>query len=278
MRAEALRYVVKNFSERQNLQEHKNPQRFFGKTLKDAEREREESLGVKLTEEISSYFKTLGNPPYLREILLETASQLIDESKTSGAVLALQKIIELDPNSENNPGIDSQIVEIFENANRPLEAREMGLKLLERYGKSSHWYQAQSGNERAQKIAREAVRDTMLFLAVQSHTAGKEKKKQNDIEGSNRDFAEAISLYRDYVMEFPERDDVYKAIFYYAESSYEMGHFHAALDAYTLLKIIPCPWPITFVTTPSLILSLPFVRCLRKRPKSICSRISISTI
>jgi len=244
MRAEALRYVVKNFSEELLVSEAGGQRSYLSEKVgKLGEKEYEEALGIRLTETISQYFKALGNPPYLREVLLETASQLLDESKIDGAVLALEKIIELDPTSQDNPRIASQIIEILEEANRNDEARERGLALLETYSKTSPWYLAQKDNPKAQKYAREAVRDAMLTLAVQYHKAGKERKKEGDIAGADKDFLAAATLYRNYVEEFPEREDTYKAIFYFAESSYEMNHFRAALDAYTLLKNYPLPLP-----------------------------------
>jgi len=247
MRAEAIRYVVKNFAEELAVRAPppRKPQA-LGVMGAKTEKDFAERAGVQLTERISNYFKQKGNPPYVREILLETASQLIDQSKIDGAVLALKKLIELDPMSPENPRIASQIVDTLEEADRPDEARNAAWALLEQYGKTSPWYLSQQGNPTALKHAREAVRDAMLSLAVQYHKSGKEKKAAGDIKGGDQDFAAAAKLYLDYIEQFPERDDTYKAIFYFAESSYEMNHFRAALDAYSLLKNYPLPMPDNF--------------------------------
>lgn len=243
MRAEAIRYIVKSFSE-QVLQgkSRKKTTAIKTRTERDkADREDAEKLGVKVTKRISDYLQTHNNPAFTRDILLETASQLIDDSKIDGAVLAFERTIELDPDGENNPRIDSQIIDLLEEAERMEEVRIRNQSLIQRYSKKSPWYQAHNGNYQAQSYAREAVRDALLALAVYHHSRGKALKD------AGKDFAahfqKAASLYSVYVREYPERDDTHKAIYYMAEAAFELKRFRLALQAYQLLKDYPLPMP-----------------------------------
>lgn len=246
MRAEVTKYIVKSFSEQLLEDEGKKQGRFKAKASKKDEKEYAEKLGIKLVERISHYFAALGNPPYVRDILIETASQLVDESKFDGAILALEKTIELNLDHQDNPRIAGQIVDILQEAHRLEEARERNQALIKQYGKKSLWYQKQAGNRDAQKFAREAVRDAVLALAVHYHKTGKDLKLAKDELKAAANFKKAASLYAFYLREYPERDDTHKAIFYFAEAAYELNRYRAALDAYQLLKDYPLPMPDTF--------------------------------
>lgn len=241
MRAEVIRYIVKSFSEKLLLGEEKIKVK---KASVDEEKEYAEQVGRKLAEKIIAHFTSNAKPPaYFREILLEIATQLLDESKSDGAILALRQVVKLDPKHKDNPRFDSQIVDILQEANRLEEARLENHNLVKRYSKRSRWYKAMEGNFEAQGFAREAVRDAMLALAVFYHKTGKDFKEAGDKPNADANFKKAASLYSSYVREYPEREDTTKAVFYFAESAYELNRFRAALDAYQLLKEYPLPMP-----------------------------------
>lgn len=263
MRAEVTRYIVKSFSEQLLLDESKKvgglklkvkpkaaqPQgEAKGATkgkpkLDQAEKEYAEKIGVKLAKKVIKYFNDAKNPVYTRDILIEMASQLLDESKIEGAILAFDRTIALDTKHQDNPRIASQIVDILQEADREEEARERNQRLIKTYGKESRWFKSQTGNYVAQSYGREAVRDAILALAVYHHKTGKELKEAKDIKGAEANFQRAASLYATYVKEYPEREDTHKAIFYMAEAAYELNRFRVALDAYQLLKDYPLPMP-----------------------------------
>ena len=97
--------------------------------------------------------------------------------------------------------------------------------------------------------SKDAVRDAILWLAVYYHKQGKEFATREDKESkkiSQINFKKAADLYLRYIKEYPEKEDDYKAIFYFAESSYEIRKFKTALEAYRLLKDYPLPIPGTF--------------------------------
>lgn len=240
MRAEVTRYIVKSFSEQLLLDEGKKP---FAKGKEKEEKEYAERQGIKLANRIISYFEALNRPPYFRDILIETASQLLDESKVDGAILAFEKTIMLDPMDKDNPRLASQIVDILQEANRLEEARERNHALIRQYNRQSRWFKAHEGDYEAQRFAREAVRDAMLALAVYYHKTGKDLKEAKDDKAAAVSFRRAAALYSAYIREYPERDDTHKAIFYFAEAAYELGRFRQALEAYQLLKNYPLPMP-----------------------------------
>lgn len=244
MRAEAIRFVVKSFSEQLVMDEGNKIA--SSRSRKRDERDFAERMGVKLVERINKYFNDLKNPPFTREIMIETASQMLDESKVDGAVMALDRAITLDPNNAENPRIASQVVTVLQEADRLGEARKRNQELIRSYSKNSAWYLAKSDDYIARTNAREAVRDAMLALAVYYHKNGKELSAQNKKQESADNFRRAASLYISYVREYPERDDVHKALFYFAESAYELGRFRYALDTYQLLKDYPLPMPESF--------------------------------
>ena len=261
MQAEVTRYIVKSFSEQLlidegtpklkpiNAKQAKKEQAPEGQKtdkkpkLTGAEREYAERLGMKLAKHITKHFAALGNPPYTRDVFVEAASQLLDESKIEGAVLVFEKTMELDPNSVDNPKIETQIVEILQENDLLEAARARNHDIIKRYGKNSPWYKKQAGNFEAQRVAREAVRDAMLALAVYYHKTGKDQKIAHDDKNAEGNFKKAAALYAAYVREYPEREDTHKAIFYYAESAFELNRFRTALDAYQLLKDYPLPMP-----------------------------------
>lgn len=272
MRAEVTRYIVKSFAEQLLLEESKKggvykpkakpaakpPAKGKGKKeeakpeeltkkgkpkLEKGEKEYAEKIGLKLSERVIAYLDARKNPPYARDILIEMASQLLDESKIEGAIRAFDRTIALEPKNQDNPRIASQIVDILQDDERLEDARQRNQQLIKTYGRRSPWYRSQAGNYLAQSYAREAVRDAMLALAVYYHKRGKELKEDKDIAGSEENFKKAASLYASYVREYPERDDTHKAIFYMAEAAYELNRFRLALDAYQLLKDYPLPMP-----------------------------------
>ncbi len=245
MRAEVIRYIVKSFADLLYIAEGKaSPKPVKNaptKKLSSTEKDYVERLGVKLTKRILAYFDAMGqSPSYLRDILFETTKQLLEESKNDGAILALRSMMEREPGHKDNPRLNSEIVDILEDAERLEEARAENLALIERFGKNSAWYRSMAGNFEAQSYAKEAVRDALLSLAVFYHKGGKERKEAKDPKASEY-FDNAARMYARYVKEYPERDDVEKAIFYFAESSYELNRFRTALDAYQLLKDYPLP-------------------------------------
>lgn len=255
MRAEAIRYIVKSFSEKlyaegglakPKVVKKKKEAKVEAPKLSDAEREYAEKIGLKLAKRVIAYFKAKGKiPEFFREILFELASQLLDESKSEGAILALRTIIELDPKHKDNPRLDSQIVDILNDANRLEEARQENQALIDRYNKNSAWYRSMASNVEARMLAREAVRDALLALAVYYHKQGKDQKEaQPSVAQEN--FKKAARLYVRYVKEYPERDDTHKALFYFAESAFELGRFKLALEAYQLLIDYPLPMPDNF--------------------------------
>lgn len=250
MRQEVTKYIVKSFAELihygSELPRRIKTTKTTTKTTQNQEKEHAELMGKMLAEYIINYFETHGKPKYLKEIYLETASQLLDESKIDGAVIALQAVINLDPESRDNPRIDNQIVDIYQDAHRLEDARQASVELIKRYNKQSDWYLSKANDLKAQMIARDAVRDAMLGLAVYYHRTGKKLKEEKDEAGAIENFDKAAEYYLAYVQEYPERDDTHKAIFYFAESSYELNRFQTALEAYQLLKEYPLPMPDNF--------------------------------
>lgn len=268
MRAEAIRYIVKSFGEKLYLEsgiakpkavrakkkEAKTQTKTKPKTetktqapkLSDAEREYAEKVGLKLAKRVIAHFKAKEKiPEYFRELLFELASQLLDELKTEGAILALRAIIELDPRHKDNPRIYSQIVDILNDANRLEAAREENQALIDRFNKNSAWYRSMANDVEARLLAREAVRDALLALAVYHHKQGKDQKDAHP-QDAQENFKKAARLYVRYVKEYPERDDTHKALFYFAESAFELGRFKLALEAYQLLIDYPLPMPDNF--------------------------------
>ncbi len=268
MRAEVTRYIVKSFAEQLLLEESakggvpkpKAAQKAAAKGVKPEakpdekvsavkpkldknEKEYAEKIGAKLADRIIAYLKERKNPAYTREIFIELASQLLDEQKIEGAIRAFDQTIALDPKHQDNPRIASQIVDILQDDERLEEARARNQKLISTYGKRSRWFRSHAGDYLAQSYAREAVRDAMLALAVYHHRTGKQLKEAKNVEGAETNFKRAASLYAAYVREYPEREDTHKAIFYMAESAYELNRYRLALDAYQLLKDYPLPMP-----------------------------------
>jgi tetratricopeptide (TPR) repeat protein len=242
LKAEVLRYIVKSFSE-ELVFRGEVPKKLSSSKSKEAQKEDAEIMGERVAKEIISYFDGKGAPIYYREILLETASQLLDESKIDGAILALKRVIKLDPKSKDNPRLESQIAEILQEAGRAEDARTANEELIKRYNSNSSWFKAMKDNLEAQRFAREAVRDALLGLAVYYHTTGKNLKEENHDQEASSYFKKAGALYARYLRDYPERDDTAKAIFYLAEAAFELERFKTALDAYKLIKEYPLPVP-----------------------------------
>lgn len=256
-RLEAIQYVVKSFSEELRLEDersglllkNRNHTSSRGKdasvkkaALVNIEEEYAQDLGEKLARRIIAYFESIGQPHYFRDVLLEAASQLLNEQKIQGAILAFRHVIKLDPYHKDVPRLESQIIEILHDANKEEEARAASLDLIDRYSKRSEWSKAVHDIQ-ALANAREAVRDAMLSLAIYYHKMGKAFKEANDIKRADENFEKAAQMYLAYVREYPERDDTHKAIFYFAEASYELDRYKKALEAYQLLKEYPLPMP-----------------------------------
>lgn len=225
-RNEAIRYIVRSFSD---------------EIFKDQDLLLDD--GQELFKRIIAYLENNNKPAFTREVLLETASQLLLLGKNTGAILAFTHLLKMDPYHKDNPRIEAQIIEILQEANKEEEAQARNLMLIKRYKKQGDWYKAMSHNIEALRIAQEAVRDAMLSLAVYYHKAGRTYKEANNELLAEENFKRAASLYLLYIKEYPERDDIAKALFYFAESSFETKHFKRSLEAYQLLKDYPLPVP-----------------------------------
>ncbi len=244
MREEVIRYIVKSFSEKQNI----GTQKSLSKN-KEEQKELAEQEGALLAKSVYDYFVRLKKPAFTRDIMLEVAKQLLDESKLIGAINAFELAIKLAPKNPDNPRIDSQIVDVYQEAGELEKARKKNIDIIKRYGQRSRWVKSQKPSSDGAKFARDAVRDAMLSLAVYYHKTGKElmaEGKDENKGAAKLNFKKAADLYIRYIKEYPEKEDTYKAIFYFAESAYELRRFKTALDAYKLLKDYPLPMPGTF--------------------------------
>jgi TolA-binding protein len=230
MRSEVIKYLIKSFSEKLYDDSHK--------LSYNKQKEYAEYMGKKLFKSVRDYLNK-EEYAYRQDIYLELASQLLDELKSEGAVLALEEIIRLNPRSADNPRIESQIIDIWQEDHKNEAAQNAALALISRYNKESDWYKAH--DKKSQRIAQDAVRDAMLFLAVDYHRLAKAFKAQKKEEYARSNFDKAAALYIRYVQEYPERDDSAKALFYYAESNYELQRFEEALSAYELVNNYPLP-------------------------------------
>lgn len=210
MKEEAIRYIVKNFNEQ---------------------------FALKITKEIQKYFSK-NKPPYYRDIFLENAKQLYDQSLINDSISSLNTVVSLDENHPDNPSIDAQIISILQEQGRSLEAREKGYEVLKKYGKNSDWYKAQK-DIKSREAAKASIRDAMLTLAVDYHKSAKNFLQRKNILQAKKDFNKAINLYLQYINDYPEKEDIYKAIFYYAEIKFELEEYKEALAAYDMLVNYP---------------------------------------
>jgi tetratricopeptide (TPR) repeat protein len=237
LRAEAGKYIIKNFNEEILLEQRGSQSR--GKV----DREYAERLGRILVERVTKRFSDLPNKQILRDLLLLAATSLLDDGKTDAAILALEGMIKQVPLHPENPLVDAQIARILEEAERFQEARAHNNRLIETYRKDSAWSVTLKDNFTAMRHAREAVRDAMLSLAVYFHKTAKELKEAKKSAQAAEFFERAHELYLRYLIEYPEREDTYQAIFYLAEASYEVEKYQDALEAYQLIKSYPLPIP-----------------------------------
>lgn len=243
IKPEALKYFVKGFSEQQFFTE---------KTEKNSrspeeEKEYQRTLGVTLSTKVYNYLKKSGRKPlFAVDAMIEAASQLLDQGKTEGCVKAFEYAIRLSPKNPDNPRIAAQIVDVLEAAGEKELARQKNLELIKKYGPKSRWVKSLSKNEDALRFAKDAVRDAILALAVSHHKAAKEELEKGLSKEAEKNFSEAAKLYLRYIKEYPEKEDIYKAIFYFAESVYELKRYKLALEAYQLLKNYPLPMPEPF--------------------------------
>lgn len=228
MREEIIKYIIKSFSEQ------------IAHELKINSSE-EEKFGILLVKRVEKYLAEHQYPQFSREILLRLAMQMYDEAKINASLEAFLSIKRIVPNHPDNPKIDVQVIEILQEADRSKEAEEKNHQLLQDYAAQSSWTKAQKGNLTALRLAREARRDAMLFLAVSYHTKAKAFKEANDEVKANENFKKASIYYFSYVKQYTDRDDIHKALFYFAESQYELKRFKMALAAYRLIKEYPLP-------------------------------------
>lgn len=160
-----------------------------------------------------------GTGRYRLPVMRRVAQSLRDQGDFAGAVEAYRAVITEAPTDSAALGIQREIVDIYQNrVLDPEKAQEARLALVENFGPSSAWAQANPGSVAEATAAREeALRQSAQFRLSQA-------QQRND----RARFAEAAQLYGRYMQEFGQADSAQRVALLYGEALFGQQNYAEA--------------------------------------------------
>ena len=165
-----------------------------------------------------------GTGRYRLPVMRRVAQSLRDQGDFARAVEAYRAVITEAPTDSAALGIQREIVDIYQNRVLDAEkAQEARLQLVENFGPSSAWAQANQGAVAEANAAREeALRQSAQYRLSQAQQRGDRAR-----------FAEAAQLYGRYLQEFGQADSAQRVALLYGEALFGQQNYAEAGAQYS---------------------------------------------
>ncbi|MDB4905543.1 MAG: Tetratricopeptide 2 repeat protein [Gemmatimonadetes bacterium] len=170
------------------------------------------------SEAANSYFSKRGGTDYKVPVLRRVAQSLRDQGDFPRAVIAYQTLLREAPGDSTALAAQREVIDIYQNRMlEPDSAQIARLALVEKFGPESQWAKANPGSAADLAKAREdALRQSGQYLLASAQSGNKAR------------YAEASTLYAQYLNEFGKGDSSQVVNRYYAEALFGQGDYAKA--------------------------------------------------
>lgn len=179
------------------------------------------------------YFTKLGKKDLIRSMLQRLAGMYFEQGKFDQAVTTYRRLINEDPNSEDNPQFQAEIISCY----KKIGQRERTLEEIDRlrrdYGKESAWARANASNPNAIQDSMRKIEENLRRVAVDFHNEAREYEKSRH-PGMQATYDLARQAYATYLEEFGAsgNEHIYNVRYAYGELLYKLKDFKGAFDQY----------------------------------------------
>lgn len=183
--------------------------------------------------------------PYHREVLVQLADYLFENTRYDESVLVLRYTLSKYPLDRNNPEIHEQIIlALIRNNDLDAAFEERG-KLSSIYGPGSDWfaYQQKQGNVEATRYAQNLVKDNLIQSATWYHAEAQKQRQEAEVNedsealiAAQNKYRTAATAYADFLQQYPNDKDFYQWNFYYAECLYYSEQYVPAYEQYKVVR------------------------------------------
>ena len=204
--------------------------------------EKNKSNGRAALNDFAKYRKQKGPKPYYRDIYVHLGDILANDVEYINAANAYQLALALDPKNIANPDLAYKVIQLYEEANKKgLKAKAVEY-FVDEFSPDGEWVAAQEIGAKEVLKALEKNQQLLLNLALESHEKARDGKGKEE-QGSEKvatAFESARTQYSRYIKSFPAAKNLDKILLYFADASYETGHYADAKQAYEQVR----DWPV----------------------------------
>ncbi len=179
-------------------------------------------------EEAKEYFTRYGQKKYYRKMLQRLAVIYYEQGKNELTIQTYKTLIHEEPMAPDNPEYQDSIIKSywerdrFEEANREIDA------MMEMFGHSSRWAQANADNTAALEEADNLIERNLRKAAVDSF--------QQAIKRKSKELLLLAEIeYKKYLDYFPESKKAYEMRFWYGEVLYKLKKYDLSAEQYEIV-------------------------------------------
>jgi tetratricopeptide (TPR) repeat protein len=184
-------------------------------------------------DEAYAYFNKLGKKELIRSMLKRLATTYFEQGKFEQCVQTYRRLIAEDPQSENAPDYQNEIVGAYLKMGKKQETVAEIDRLLKTYGKNSAWARANASNPDALKTAAGYIEKNLRKVAINYHD---EAKKLGKGAAARESYALAYKAYSVYLSEFPDSQYSYDVRYAFGELLYKIKKYDEAYSQY--MKVV----------------------------------------
>jgi TolA-binding protein len=187
-------------------------------------------------EKAKAWFAKTGPRPYQGEIFKRMGDVFFDQSKGPDSIASYRQFLALAPLDKTAPQVQNRIIETYERDRDFDKASVEREALVENYGPTTKWAEA---NKRDPDVLKEALtlsEKTLYSAAIFHHKQAIAYQNDGKKELAFREFQTAAKGYGSYLDRFPHSKEAYELTFYYGDCLYNSGEFGKAAKAYQMVR------------------------------------------
>jgi tetratricopeptide (TPR) repeat protein len=180
-------------------------------------------------DEAYDYFNKLGKKELIRSMLKRLASMYYEQGKFDQAIQTYRRLISDNPQAEDNPDYQHEIVVAYKKTGKRNEALSEIERFRSTYGKNSAWARANASNQEAIGGAQDTIEKDLRSIAVDYHNDAKKYGKGAEATAT---YDLAYRAYSMYLEDYSDSSHAYDVHYAFGELLYKTGRFDEAYTQY----------------------------------------------
>lgn len=140
--------------------------------------------------------------PYKDSLYFRIGMKNKDHDRNDQAIACFKYLLDINPDYVDAPLADIAMVEILITQQKPEEAQNQRLKVVERYSNNSSWFRKNQQYPKSVESAKGAIRAAMLDIPTYHYVQAKTLTAKGDLEGGKREFNNSIKAYNDFLKRY----------------------------------------------------------------------------